>query len=85
MLVIHYTPSVRDAFSSVVYIMRDVEYGWFARGCHANGASMFFICIYIHVARGMFYESYKLGAVWMSGVTILVLLIAIAFTGYVLP
>lgn len=84
-LVIHYTPSVSDAFSSVVYIMRDVEYGWFARGCHANGASIFFVCIYVHIARGIFYESYKLGSVWMSGVTMLVLLMAIAFTGYVLP
>lgn len=61
LLVIHYTPRVRDAFSSVVYISRDVQYGWAIRGCHVNGASIFFICIYIHVARGLFYESYKLG------------------------
>ncbi|YP_009054296.2 cytochrome b (mitochondrion) [Mya arenaria] len=85
MLVMYYTPSVSDAFSSVVYIMRDVEYGWLIRGCHANGASMFFICVYIHTGRGLFYESYKLGSVWSCGVTMLVLLMAIAFTGYVLP
>lgn len=85
LLVIHYNPSVEGAFASVVHIIRDVNYGWLIRGLHINGASMFFLCIYIHIARGLFYESYKIGKVWHSGVVILIVLMAIAFTGYVLP
>ncbi len=85
LLVIHYTPRVESAFDSVVHIMRDVHYGWLIRGFHANGASIFFICVYIHIARGLFYESFFIKHVWISGVTILILLIAVAFTGYVLP
>nr|UJM44291.1 cytochrome b [Mytilopsis leucophaeata] len=85
LLVVHYTPSVEDAFNSVIHIMRDVHYGWLIRSFHANGASMFFICVYIHVARGLFYESFFLKHTWLSGVTMLILLMAIAFTGYVLP
>lgn len=57
-LAIHYTASVDLAFSSVVHITRDVNYGWLLRGLHANGASMFFICLYFHVGRGMYYGSY---------------------------
>ncbi len=81
----HYTPSVEDAFDSVTHIIRDVHCGWLIRGLHANGASIFFICIYIHIARALFYESFFIKHAWISGVTMLILLIAIAFTGYVLP
>ena len=81
----YYTPTVDEAFSSVIYIMRDVQNGWLVRSCHANGASIFFVCIYIHIARGLYYESFKLVRTWLSGTTMFILLIAIAFTGYVLP
>lgn len=70
-----------------IAIMRDVNYGWLLRYLHANGASMFFICVYIHVARGLYYGSYTKPRVilWVVGVVIFLLLFATAFIGYVLP
>nr|YP_010620913.1 cytochrome b [Anaplecta omei]WAX39205.1 cytochrome b [Anaplecta omei] len=84
-LAMHYTPNIEMAFSSVNHICRDVNYGWLLRTLHANGASMFFICIYLHVGRGLYYGSYKLIQTWMVGVLILFLTMATAFMGYVLP
>uniref|UniRef100_UPI00315DE898 cytochrome b n=1 Tax=Glauconome virens TaxID=457868 RepID=UPI00315DE898 len=85
MLATHYTPDVNEAFNSVVHIMRDVNNGWFIRSVHANGASLFFMCIYAHIGRGVFYQSYSLKHTWLIGCSIFLLLMAIAFTGYVLP
>lgn len=84
-LAIHFTPHVDLAFSSVAHICRDVNYGWLLRYIHANGASIFFACIYIHIARGLYYGSFFLQEVWIIGVIILLLTIATAFIGYVLP
>ena len=86
-LSMHYTPHVDYAFDSVERIMRDVEYGWLMRYLHMNGASMFFIVVYIHIFRGLYYGSYKnpRELLWMLGVVILLLMIATAFLGYVLP
>jgi ubiquinol-cytochrome c reductase cytochrome b subunit len=83
----HYTPSVDLAFVSVEHIMRDVNYGWLIRYLHANTASFFFIFVYLHIGRGLYYGSYKSPRVllWSIGVIILVLIMAIAFLGYVLP
>lgn len=87
LLALHYQPSWVYAFDSVESIMRDVYYGWVLRYAHANGASFFFICIYIHIARGMYYASYMYprNAAWNVGVIIFVLTMATAFMGYVLP
>jgi len=86
-LAMHYTPHVSMAFNSVEHIMRDVNYGWLIRYIHANGASMFFIVVYIHIFRGLYYGSYKAPRelLWMLGVVILLLMMATAFMGYVLP
>ncbi len=86
-LVMHYTPHVDMAFNSVETIMRDVNYGWLMRYVHANGASMFFIAVYIHMFRGMYYGSYKAPreVLWMIGVLIFLLMMATGFMGYVLP
>ena len=86
-LVMHYTPHVDMAFQSVEHIMRDVNYGWLMRYMHANGASMFFIAVYIHMFRGMYYGSYKAPReiLWMIGVVIYLIMMATAFMGYVLP
>nr|ALO77487.1 cytochrome b [Platydema sp. PLA01] len=84
-LAMHYCPNVEMAFNSVAHICRDVNQGWLIRTLHANGASFFFICIYMHVGRGMYYSSYNLMHTWMIGVTILFLVMATAFLGYVLP
>jgi ubiquinol-cytochrome c reductase cytochrome b subunit len=84
-LAIHYTANVELAFSSVAHICRDVNYGWLIRTLHANGASFFFICIYIHVGRGLYYGSYHLAHTWVVGVLLLFLVIGTAFIGYVLP
>nr|QDI93763.1 cytochrome b [Rubellomiris bispinosus] len=84
-LAMHYTANVELAFSSVMHICRDVNNGWLIRNLHANGASMFFICLYMHVGRGMYYSSYKLMMTWMVGVILLLLVMATAFLGYVLP
>jgi ubiquinol-cytochrome c reductase cytochrome b/c1 subunit len=86
-LVMHYTPQTDLAFSSVEKIMRDVNYGWLFRYMHMNGASMFFIAVYIHMFRGMYYGSYKAPreVLWMIGVIIYLVMMATAFMGYVLP
>nr|AAU87475.1 cytochrome b [Psammophis phillipsii] len=84
-LAIHYTADINLAFSSVVHITRDVPYGWMMQNTHAIGASLFFICIYVHIARGLYYGSYMNKEVWLSGVTLLIILMATAFFGYVLP
>nr|WAX39283.1 cytochrome b [Bundoksia longissima] len=81
----HYCPNMEGSFSSVVHICRDVNYGWMLRTLHANGASMFFICMYLHIGRGMYYSSYKFLYTWSTGVMILFLMMATAFMGYVLP
>lgn len=87
LLSIHYVPSLNEAFDSVEAIIRDVNSGWVLRYLHANTASLFFVCIYMHVARGLYYGSYKAPRTipWSIGVIILILLIVIAFLGYVLP
>nr|YP_010049241.1 cytochrome b [Promethis valgipes]QPL15576.1 cytochrome b [Promethis valgipes] len=84
-LAMHYCPNIEMAFNSVAHICRDVNQGWLIRTMHANGASFFFICLYMHVGRGMYYSSYNLKHTWMVGVTILFLVMATAFLGYVLP
>nr|AAU87463.1 cytochrome b [Phisalixella variabilis]ADM33697.1 cytochrome b [Phisalixella variabilis] len=84
-LAIHYTANINMAFSSVIHITRDVPYGWTMQNLHAIGASMFFICIYTHIARGLYYGSYLNKEVWLTGVTLLITLMATAFFGYVLP
>ena len=86
-LAMHYTPNVDLAFVSVEHIMRDVNYGWMIRYIHANVASFFFIFVYLHIGRGLYYGSYKSPRVlpWSIGVVILVLMMAVAFLGYVLP
>jgi len=86
-LEMHYTPTVAGAFKSVEHIMRDVNYGWLIRYVHANGASMFFIAVYIHIFRGIYYGSYKepREILWILGVILFLLMMATAFMGYVLP
>ena len=86
-LAMHYTPQIDLAFSSVEHIMRDVNHGWFIRYVHANGASMFFIVVYCHIFRGLYYGSYMepRQMLWCSGVVMFILMMAIAFMGYVLP
>nr|WNH21815.1 cytochrome b [Bryx dunckeri] len=84
-LAMHYTSDIATAFSSVVHICRDVNYGWVIRNMHANGASFFFICIYLHIARGLYYGSHLYKETWNIGVVLLLLVMATAFVGYVLP
>nr|QXJ80280.1 cytochrome b [Dahira obliquifascia] len=84
-LTMYYTANIEMAFYSVNYICRNVNYGWMIRTLHANGASFFFICIYIHIGRGIYYESFNLKYTWFIGVIILFMLMATAFMGYVLP
>nr|WIF29614.1 cytochorome b [Hylomys suillus]WRI60353.1 cytochrome b [Hylomys macarong]WRI60366.1 cytochrome b [Hylomys macarong] len=84
-LAMHYTSDTTTAFSSVTHICRDVNYGWLIRYLHANGASMFFICLFIHVGRGMYYGSYLMLETWNIGVILLLSVMATAFMGYVLP
>nr|YP_010429007.1 cytochrome b [Sephisa princeps]USO21351.1 cytochrome b [Sephisa princeps] len=84
-LTMYYTANVELAFYSVNYICRNVNYGWLIRTLHANGASFFFICVYFHIGRGIYYESFNFKHTWMVGVIILFLLMATAFMGYVLP
>nr|YP_010586932.1 cytochrome b [Agria mihalyii]UZZ45797.1 cytochrome b [Agria mihalyii] len=84
-LAMHYTADINLAFNSVNHICRDVNYGWLLRTMHANGASFFFICIYLHVGRGMYYGSYLFTPTWLVGVIILFLVMGTAFMGYVLP
>ena len=84
-LAMHYIAHVDHAFSSVEHIMRDVNYGWLLRYVHANGASMFFLAVYIHIFRALFYGSYKAPReiIWIIGIIIYLLMMAAAFMGYV--
>ena len=86
-LAMHYTPDVTMAFKSVEHIMRDVPFGWFLRYFHAVGASMFFLAVYIHIFRGLYYGSYKAPRemIWILGMVIYLLMMATAFLGYTLP
>nr|ABO21587.1 cytochrome b [Leptobrachium ailaonicum]ADA53640.1 cytochrome b [Leptobrachium ailaonicum] len=84
-LAMHYTADTTSAFSSVVHICRDVNYGWLMRNLHANGASFFFICIYFHIGRGLYYGSFLFKETWNIGVILFFLVMATAFVGYVLP
>nr|APC60711.1 cytochrome b [Trinomys setosus] len=84
-LAMHYTADTMTAFSSVTHICRDVNYGWMIRYAHANGASMFFILLYFHIGRGIYYGSYTFMETWNIGVILLFLVMATAFMGYVLP
>jgi len=86
-LAMHYAAHVDYAFASVEHIMRDVPYGWLLRYTHANGASMFFVVVYVHLGRGLYYGSYRSPRiiVWLLGVVLILLMMATAFIGYVLP
>ncbi|YP_009944842.1 cytochrome b (mitochondrion) [Molothrus ater] len=85
LLAMHYTADTSLAFSSVAHMCRDVQFGWLIRNLHANGASFFFICIYLHIGRGLYYGSYLNKETWNVGVILLLALMATAFVGYVLP
>nr|QUU43633.1 cytochrome b [Poephila personata leucotis]QUU43634.1 cytochrome b [Poephila personata leucotis]QUU43635.1 cytochrome b [Poephila personata leucotis] len=85
LLAMHYTADTSLAFSSVAHMCRDVQFGWLIRNLHANGASFFFICIYLHIGRGIYYGSYLNKETWNVGVILLLTLMATAFVGYVLP
>nr|ADK56390.1 cytochrome b [Microtus miurus] len=84
-LAMHYTSDTATAFSSVAHICRDVNYGWLIRYMHANGASMFFICLFLHMGRGVYYGSYNMIETWNMGIILLFAVMATAFMGYVLP
>lgn len=84
-LSIHYVPNIELAFSSVVHISQDVNYGWILRSVHANGASIFFLFLYLHIGRGIYYGSYNLTETWNIGIILFILTMATAFMGYVLP
>nr|YP_002735029.1 cytochrome b [Macroscytus gibbulus]ABZ02045.1 cytochrome b [Macroscytus gibbulus] len=84
-LAMHYTANINLAFESVIHICRDVNNGWLLRNTHANGASLFFICLYLHVGRGLYYGSYKLIMTWSVGMVLLLVTMGTAFLGYVLP
>ena len=85
LLAMHYTPHVLWAFNSIEHIMRDINNGWLIRYIHANGASVFFIITYIHIARGLYFRSYRKTILWWTGVAIFLSMMATAFMGYVLP
>nr|YP_009711660.1 cytochrome b [Abrus expansivus]QGA47528.1 cytochrome b [Abrus expansivus] len=85
LLSMHYTADITVAFSSVSHISRDVNYGWLMRTIHSNGASLFFMCIYMHVGRGIYYGSFNMIKTWNMGIVILLTTMATAFLGYVLP
>nr|UGN61574.1 cytochrome b [Paracyba sp.] len=85
LLSMHYTADVKMAFDTVSHITRNVNYGWLMRTLHSNGASLFFICLYIHTGRGIYYGSYKYVKTWILGVVLMLLTMATAFLGYVLP
>nr|AAR25306.1 cytochrome b [Tangara fastuosa] len=85
LLAMHYTADTNLAFDSVAHMCRDVQFGWLIRNLHANGASFFFICIYLHIGRGIYYGSYLNKETWNVGVILLLTLMATAFVGYVLP
>nr|ACL52298.1 cytochrome b [Aimophila ruficauda] len=85
LLAMHYTADTTLAFSSVAHVCRDVQFGWLIRNLHANGASFFFICIYLHIGRSLYYGSYLNKETWNIGIILLLALMATAFVGYVLP
>nr|QZZ18309.1 cytochrome b [Eurhadina jarrayi] len=85
LLSMHYTSDVKMAFDTISHITRNVNYGWLMRTLHSNGASLFFICLYIHTGRGIYYGSYKYINTWTMGVVLMLLTMATAFLGYVLP
>nr|YP_010535504.1 cytochrome b [Alectorobius cerradoensis]UYB78247.1 cytochrome b [Alectorobius cerradoensis]UYB78260.1 cytochrome b [Alectorobius cerradoensis] len=84
-LALHYSSDIMLAFSSISHISRDVNFGWLIRAIHANMASLFFICLYIHIGRGLYFSSFLLTGPWFSGTIIILILMATAFLGYVLP
>jgi len=84
-LAIHYTSDIRLAFNCISHISRDVDLGWFVRIVHANGASLFFLIMYIHMGRGLYFNSFIIGATWIMGVLVFLISIITAFLGYVLP
>nr|ALN11737.1 cytochrome b [Linepithema humile] len=84
-LSMHYCPNTLMAFNSIIHIMQNVNYGWLMHNIHINGASMFFICMYTHIGRGLYYNSFMLKNTWMVGVSIFFISMATAFLGYVLP
>nr|YP_001531189.1 cytochrome b [Stylephorus chordatus]BAF91460.1 cytochrome b [Stylephorus chordatus] len=84
-LAMHYTSDIQMAFSSVVHICRDVNYGWLIRNMHSNGASFFLLCLYMHIARGLYYGSYLYKETWNIGMVLFLLVMMTAFVGYVLP
>lgn len=84
-LSINFSRDISTAFSIISHIQRDVNYGWLIRSIHANGASIFFVFMYIHIARGIYYSSFHFIKVWISGIIIILTLIATAFLGYILP
>ena len=85
MLAMHYLPNIIEAFNSIQHMVRNVNYGWLLKYTHANGASAFFVCVYIHIARGLYYGSYFSVNVWITGISIVFIMMATAFIGYVLP
>lgn len=85
LLSIHYCPNIELAFSRIIHIIQNVNQGWLIHNIHINGASIFFICIYAHISRGIYYHSFNLNNTWIIGVSIFILSIATAFLGYVLP
>nr|BBN21015.1 cytochrome b [Macaca mulatta] len=85
LLAMHYSPDTSSAFSSIAHITRDVKYGWITRYLHANGASMLFICLFLHIGRGLYYGSYLLLETWNIGIMLLFMTMTTAFMGYVLP
>ena len=84
-LSIHYSRTVELAYSSIIHIILDINYGWLIRGIHRNGASIFFLCLYCHLGRGIYYGSYSIALLWSSGVILFLLVIITTFLGYVLP
>lgn len=84
-LSIHYSPNTSLAFNRIIHIIQNVNYGWLIHNIHINGASIFFICMYSHIGRGLYYNSYKLYNTWIVGIRIFLISIATAFLGYVLP
>nr|QKY89084.1 cytochrome b [Macrogyropus costalimai] len=84
-LAMHYSSNIALSFDSIVHICNDVNFGWIIRLCHANGATLFFICVYFHIARGIYYKSYSFSMTWIVGVMIYLILMGEAFLGYVLP
>jgi quinol-cytochrome oxidoreductase complex cytochrome b subunit len=85
LLAFHYSPEMILAFTSIEHIMRDVINGWIIRYCHSSGASMFFIIVYIHIGRALYFRSYRKVSLWFSGIILFLVMMATAFLGYVLP